>query len=285
MEAKFGKILENAVRLAGRDVALVGIPEDWKVLASMTVNEGLRRIAAEKFWNMTRVEVRRYRPTWESNQGWRKGMQAFYEGEYWELIEETSTDAPGKHPCWKKLDMSEIPAFIAFEQPWENTIIDRGGIDVNRFAYVQDPKLYPHATPLKAVGMNALGIELAAPAPKEVFCKFVAEMPRIEFTDWDSTQAYSFGEIVYLSSTKDVYQAKATIAAGETAPDKNANWTPIRIHDAFESYLTRLIAADLMTEDQGKYQTRAAADNELADLAERYHEGIGESAVRRGRFR
>lgn len=287
MDTKFGKILENAVRLAGRDVSLVSIPEDWKVLASMTVNEGIRRITADKFPFMTRVEVRRYRPEYESNQGWRKGMQCYYRGEYWELIEESSTDKPGAHPCWKQLDMKEVPAFIAFEQPWENTVIDRGGIDVNRFAYVQDPKLYPHATPIKTVGMNELGIELQAPAPKEVFAKFVPEFPRIEFIEWDGKEQYPIGSVVYLTATKDCYQATTDVEAGGSSPvsDKAGNWRVIRIRDEFESFLTRLVASDLMTEDQGKYQTRAAADSEFDALCERFHEGNGESRARRGRFR
>jgi hypothetical protein len=52
----------------------------------------------------------------------------------------------------------------------------------------------------------------------------------------------------------------------------------------FQTYLTRLVAADLMTEDQGKYQTRAAADRELDVLRERYHDGNGASRARVGSY-
>ena len=63
------------------------------------------------------------------------------------------------------------------------------------------------------------------------------------------------------------------------------DWRNQTIRSEFAAYLTRLVAADLMTEDQGKYQTRAAADAELERLIERYHEGNGETRVRTGRFR
>ena len=68
-----------------------------------------------------------------------------------------------------------------------------------------------------------------------------------------------------------------------TARSKSCR-APLRISDTFESFLTRLVAVDFLTEDQGKYQTRAAADKEFDDLCERYHEGNGECRVRTGRF-
>ena len=51
-----------------------------------------------------------------------------------------------------------------------------------------------------------------------------------------------------------------------------------------EEYLVQLVAAALMTEDQGKYQTQAAADRAFDELVERYGQGAGERKVRTGRF-
>lgn len=71
---KLGTILENAARLAGRQVSLMGVPDNWKALAALSLGEGFRRIAAEKFPMMQRVEYRRYRPEWLSNVGWTRGQ-------------------------------------------------------------------------------------------------------------------------------------------------------------------------------------------------------------------
>ena len=281
----FGVILENAARLAGRQVGLVGVPDNWKALAALAINDGIRRITAEKFPMMRRVEFRRYRPTWRSNTGWTIGQECWHDGHYYQLYSDSPAGAPdGLDSGWRKLNMSEVSAFIEFEQPWEPTAIDSGAVDTNRFAYVADPRQNPNATPVKVVGLGALGILLQAPAPEGVYIMFTPRLPNVSFMEWDDDCAYQAGAVVYLSATRDCYYAVADVAAGGGSPNSNDKWAPLRVPDVFEPYLTRLAAADLLTEDQGKYQTRAAADKEFDDLCERYHEGSGESRVRTGRF-
>lgn len=281
----FGTILENAARLAGRQVGLVGIPENWKALAALAVNDGLRRISAEKFPMMRRVEFRRYRPTWVTNAGWTPGQECWHNGAYWQLYGDSPTGAPDELDSgWRKLKMSEVSAFIEFEQPWEPTAIDSGSVDYTRFAFAVDPRQNPQAAPLATCGMSDLGVLLQSPAPEGVYVQFVPRMPNISFVEWSDELAYQAGDVVYQTGTKTCYQAVADVASAETAPSSNDKWIPLRVPDAFETYLTRLVAADLLTEDQGKYQTRAAADHEFEELCERYHEGAGDSRVRTGRF-
>ena len=290
-KVKLGTILENAARLAGRQVEMVGVPENWRALAALSMGDGLRRIAAEKFPMMQRVEYRRYRPTWTSDSGWTHGQECWYNDDYWRLEAEASSGAPHDGGAWRRLKMNEVCAFVSWEQPWEATIIDKAAVDVNRFAYDADPKQNPNATPLKIVGMNELGVTIQAPAPKGVYVKFVPKYPNPSFVEWLGTFAYEAGDVAYLTSTKECYQCFADIpapAAGATpnpSPvDDPEKWQPIRISDTFENFLTRLVAVDFLTEDQGKYQTRAAADKEFEDICERYHEGNGECRVRTGRF-
>ena len=118
--------------------------------------------------------------------------------------------------------------------------------------------------------------------------KFIPEYPRIDFAAWVSGTAYSAGDAVYREGTKDVYQAVSDIpdVSRTIAPedDEAGLWRPLRIRGEFAAYLTRLVAAEFLTEDQGKHQTRAAADREFDLLCERYHEGNGETRVRVGRF-
>lgn len=286
-QVKLGTILENAARLAGRQVGLMEIPENWKALAAMSIAEGFRKIASEKFPMMQRVEYRRYRPTWTSDEGWTRGQECWYGQDYWRLEAETSSGAPGESSGWKRLKMDEVCAFVAWEQPWEPTEIDKAAVDVNRFAYIADPKQNPNAAPVKIVGLNELGVTLQAPAPKGVYVKFVPKYPNPSFIEWSGKISYEAGDVAYLTSTKECYQCLSDIQApAEGAADNPSpaadyeHWTTIRISDTFENYLTRLIAVDFLTEDQGKFQTRAAADKEFEDLCERYHDGNGESRCR-----
>lgn len=286
-KAKLGEILENAVRLTGRDVTTSTIPEDWKVLAAMTINEGIRRIAAEKFPMMQRIESRRFRPDWTSAEAYGRGMQVFHNGEYWELEDPAHPGEPGFAEGWRLLGPADLPKFINWEQPWENTVIDRGGININCFAYAKNPHYYPNATPIKVVGLTSFGIELQTDL-KEVFVRFVPLYPRVRFDEWVSGTLYKAGDVVYRSASKQCYTAMRDVV-GESATivpgsDDDEIWQEFEISDIFEPYLTKLAAADLLTESQGKFQTQARADAEFEILCERYHEGNGESKIRRGRF-
>ena len=283
---KLGTILENAARLAGRQVSLMGVPENWMALAALAMGEGIRRIAAEKLPMMQRVEYRRYRPEWVSNIGWTRGQECWHGENYYRLESEHGAAEPNVDGSgWRLLKMDEVTAYVEWAQPWEPTVIDRGSVDVNRFAYSADPKQNPNATPLKVVGINELGVTLQAPAPKGVYVKFVPKYPNLSFVEWSASNAYEAGDVVYLTATKECYQAMEDVESGGTTPATDSeNWEPLRISDVFENFLTRLVAADFLSEDQGKYQTKAAADREFDELCARYHEGNGESRVRRGRF-
>ena len=283
---KFGNILENAARLAGRQVALLGVPENWAALAALAIDEGIRRLAAEKFPMTQRVEFRRYRPEWLTNAGWVKGQECWRIADYYRLEADSPTAEPEVEGSgWRVLKMEEVAAFVAFDQPWEAVEIDRASVDATRFAFLADPKLCPDAAPVKAVGVNELGVTLQSPAPKGVFVKFTPKFPNLSFVEWSSATAYEAGDVAYLTATKDVYQALANVAAGGKSPDADAdNWQPVRISDEFEGYLTRLAAVEMLTEDQGKHQTRAAADHAFEELCARHHEGMGETQAKVGRF-
>lgn len=286
-DTKLGEVLELAGRLAGRDVAAMGVPASWKAIAGFAITEGIRRLAAEKFPMMQRVEFRRYRPEYDYRQNYRKGQEVWYSGAYWRLDDATAAGTPGTADGWRKLRMEELNAFIAFRQPWELTAIDPGGIDLKRFAYAEDPRDKARPVPLKAVAMNALGVELEAPAPEEgVFCVFVPEYPTIAFTDWTQGETCDAGEVRYMAATKDVYQAlEDGVTVAPNTVEGREKWQTLRVDNIFALFLARLVASDLMTEDQGKYQTQALAEKEFENLQARYMENIGAGGERcRGRY-
>lgn len=287
---KLGQIFENACRLCGREPALLTPPVGWDVLAAMTLSAGIRTLAAEKFPMMQRIELRRYRPDWNEDQAYMAGQEVWYNGDYYRALHVVEGVAPtADTTVWRKLAMEEVWAFIHWDQPWENTVIDSAGVDATRFAYAADPKYHPNASPLKCTGVFEYGIEIAAPAPKEVFCRFVPVFPSVSFVPWVSGTMYKAGDVAYRAETKDLYRCVADVADGaaNVAPEAagEAVWSPVRVRDEFEPYLTRLVAADLMTDEQAKGMSRAAAERELELLCERYHEGNGETRVRLGRFR
>ena len=282
-ETRLGEILENAVRLTGRDVSVNPIPEDFKVLAAMSLNSAIRDLSSEHLPMMQRVEFRRYRPNFDKGMAWTKGQECWHNGRYWRLETEFSLHDPGDGVCWRPLGPCEVMSFIAWDQPWEIMTIDRAGLDANYFAFAEDPRYCPAATPVRIVGITDIGIELeAGKAPDGVYVKFVPEYPKVSFVAWDGEKSYEPGDVVYSPATKDVYECLSA-SSGED-PSSSDKWTPVRISDEFEMYLTRYVFGDIATEAQGKYQTKAEAATELEKIRSRYTTNIS-APVRRGSFR
>lgn len=279
MEIQMGNILEAACAMAGYELVTGTVPLRWRIMAGTAVNEGLRRIHAEKFPSLRRVEFRRYRPIEADREAaaerYATGQECWCDGKYWRR---TATG-------WEPLKMEQVSAFIAFDQPWEAVEIDPGGVVVEDFAFVADPKYHPEAAPVKGCGWFADGVLLPAPAPEGVYVRFTPKAPRVSFVEWSADRDWARGAGCYVSEDRDCYIAAADIESGEEAPSANAKWRRIRVRDEFETYLTELAAASLQSEDQGRYQTKAAAENEFAELQARFAEGTGDSRMRAGRFR
>ena len=279
MEIQMGNILEAACAMAGYDLAYQTAPLRWRVMAGTAVNEGLRRIHAEKFPVLRRVEFRRYRPTESDLEAaksrYSEGQECWSGSRYW------SREGEG----WHELKMEEVSAFVAFDQPWEPVEIDPAGVVLEDFAFEADPKYHPQAAAVPGCGWFADGVLLPSPAPAGVYVRFTPKAPRISFVEWASDRAYARGAGCYVSSDRECYVALADIAVGGQAPSANESWRRVRVRDEFENYLMELAAANLLTEDQGRYQTKAAAENEFAELQARFAEGTGDSRMRAGRFR
>ena len=283
-DVKLGVILDNACRLAGREPSANIVPDGWKVMAGMALEAGLHALAAEKFPQMQRIEFRRYRPEWTQGGGFRKGHEAWHGEFYWRLEDPSSNGEPGVADGWRPLQPEEVARFIAFDQPWEATVIQSFGVDVARFAYAADPRYSPDAAPLRGCNLCELGVILPDTAPDGVFVRFIPEFPRIDFAEWSSETEYSVGDTAYDPASKDVYSYAGGDEEQAERSFPSGAWRPVRVRSEFANYLTRLVACDFLTEDQGKFQTQAAAEREFNLLCERYHEGNGETRIRTGRF-
>ena len=288
MEIKLGNVLEGACAMAGYDLSLQTAPARWRQMAAMAVNEGLRRIHAEKFPALRRTEFRRYRPPWSAASLWRTDQECWCaeEGAYFRLESGAGTTSPAEQNSgWRRLKMCEVVPFVAFDQPWEATEIDPAGVVLEDFAFEVDPKYNPCAAAAKGCGWFADGVLLPAPAPPGVFVRFTPKAPRVSFVEWSDERAWSRGEGCYVSDDRECYVALADVEADDDPPDESDSWACVRVRDEFEAYLTELAAANLMSEDQGRFQAKSAAEREFEDLQARFAEGAGDSSMRPGRFR
>lgn len=284
---KAGTVLENAVRMAGFDPSLMAVPVNWRMLAAMAVNAGLARIVAERFPQMRRVEYRRYRPTWTTLAEWSERQECYWDGAYWRLesaVADAGREVPGEGSAWRRLKMEEVAAFIEWEQPWEATAIEPGGVDVKEFAYASDPKYSPDATPLKGCRATEMGVTIPAPAPVGVFVRFIPQPGEITFTEWSETEGYEAGDLAYMTSQKECYMATRTATVGVNPAADGAHWIQVRLSATCVKYFTLLAASEVQTAEQGRYQTQAAAESELQSLRERFIDFGGENETEMGGY-
>lgn len=284
---KAGELLENAVRMAGFDPSLMDVPVNWRMVAQMAVNDGLSRMAAEKFPQTRKIEFRRYRPAWRVGAEWRDGHECWHDGAYHRL--ESAAAGAGETPPgrdggpWRRLRMDEVAAFIEFNQPWEASEIEPGGIDVQEFAYAADPKYCPDATPIRGCRMTEFGVMLPSPAPEGVYVKFAARPKEVTYSEWRSGVMYVAGDLAYVTADKECYECVED--SGGKPPGEDAQrWRPVRIAAEWQKYLTLLAAAEIQTADQGRHQTAAAAEKEFERLSERYLIGCGENDTNMGGY-
>ena len=108
-QVNVGTMLDSACRLAGRNVELMGVPDSWRMTAAFAMNAGLRKIYAEKFQCMKRIEYRHYRPTWSAGAGWQVGQECFFVDAYYRLAEGNGTSSPDMEGNgWRRLGMEEV---------------------------------------------------------------------------------------------------------------------------------------------------------------------------------
>ena len=286
-DIKAGIALENAVRMAGFDPSLMAVPVNWRMLAAMAVNAGLAQIVAERFPQMRRVEYRRYRPTWTTAADWCEMQECYWDGAYWRLESAAAgagLEVPGAGSAWRRLKMEEVAAFIEWEQPWEETAIEPGGVDVQEFAYAADPKYCPDAAPLKGCRMSEMGVSIPAPAPVGVFVKFIPQPCEITFTEWDPESDYAAGDLVYVTAQKECYLATGVATRGVQPLADTEHWQPVRVASTWTKYLTLLAASEIQTAEQGRYQTQGAAESELQSLRERFLDFGGENDTEVGGY-
>ena len=285
---KAGTVLENAVRMAGFDPSLMEVPVNWRMLAAMAVNAGLAKIVAERFPQMRRVEYRRYRPTWSSQVQWSEMQECYWDGAYWrkeaEGVESAATPPGTEGSGWKRLKREEVAAFIEWDQPWEATGIEPGGVDVQEFAYASDPKYSPDATPIKGCRTTELGVTIPAPAPVGVFVRFIPQPSEITYTEWSAEDDYAAGDLVYVTAQKECWIATGAATRGVQPAADGAHWMPVRINTTWVKYFTLLAAAEIQTAEQGRYQTQAAAESEMQSLRERFIDFGGENDAEMGGY-
>ena len=249
---------------------------DYAQRVADCANDALRHVWTFAHWPMLRrTELRTYRPPFKRGLGFAKGQECWHRGAYWRA----ETDAPASEPSegnpeWRRLAPDEVVRFIALDQPWENTEIALGGVNLRGFAYARDPKAFPDQPPI--VGCSFAGdypgggttrINLPRDAPDRVWVAFVPDSPRVSLTAWSSGAAYGYGDDVRHNG--ESWTCVASESSGEE-PGVAASWRKSRIPEFLAPAAVAHFQSSMASEDQGRAHAAAVAQRLLEELHETY---------------
>lgn len=268
-----GQILDRVFAGRGLLYGDTTLDEKERELYGWHINQHLRVAWDVTRWpQLMKYEERTYRPPFSLATNYSAGLQVWDpETEmYWESLED---DNVGNQPPsdgeaddhWTPAE--EMKRYIQLDQPWESNEIDEDGVDLADFAFYDDPLGYPNQRAV--AGCQRIADCVMMPAnvevPNEVWIKFKPPAPRISLLEWSGATDYVAGDIRYHATSREAYIATRATTGEEpdTTVEGGNPWSPIGFPAMFEDYVVLAVLAELRSEEQGKYQTKAEAEAEL----------------------
>lgn len=251
------------------------------------LGDGLTR-AIERVWTaghwpmLRRLERRVFRMPYSVLVGtWEKGQECFYGGEYWRAQKRGQLGKPGEDEGWELLKREDVVKFVALDQAWENTAISVGGVELNAFAYAQDPKFFPEQAALEPCyfagdypGGGTTRVMLPKHAPNAVWCAFIPDAPRVDFGEvWAEGGVWNQGDVVFYG--QDCWLAVMDEASEEPHVGSYV-WEVQRVPEFMADAVLLFAKSGFLAEDAGRARSEAQAQERLDEMLESYFGGQAE---------
>jgi hypothetical protein len=282
-----GEVFAQIQALRGYDNISMGAAERTRCVG--LINQAGKTAWMLRMWpEFTAVERRTYRPSWSSTESYSTGNEVWRlsadgeTGHYYRALQ-TSLDVDPQdnaEPTYWEEDPSDMRLYIAFEQPWEATPI--GKVDITRFAtwddptFVMDPswvrglRLWQRCVVFPAPGTGldqgqASSTSVARGMPARPWVQFLPPWPEVSEVLWDAGEAVAAGTLRYRTQTGECYLAlrPSTGAVPEESAD---DWATRGVPEFFFRYICLSACAQRQSEEEGKYKTLQAANDELEAL-------------------
>lgn len=276
-----GKLLNAILRSRGFDPAHFTLVATEMEQYADIVNQALRAAWESEHWpQLFHVEQRRYRPPFNVETVYAVDHECWYDGAYWRsLVAGNVGHTPVEGTYWTDAFAAGMIAFLPFVQGWAadsgNYVeeIDPAGVDLKQCVYDYDPLLKPGTLPVQGCKFWQQTILVPeAVAPLEPYLRFRPPAPEMCYTVWSSGTAYASGELCYLVSTGETYQALRP-STNKNPASEVADWAPVGFPQMFFDFVRMMAKAELAADDEGKYKTFAQAQSELERLADRHIRG------------
>jgi hypothetical protein len=285
---KMGVVLDRVFRARGMDPDQVTMTTKERARYGEQITRWCRKAWEKANWpQLFKYEQRTYRPPWADGANYNEGYQVYdaVTDAYWTSLE--NNNIGNIPPATGAADTHWTPAvdmkrYIQLEQAWEVTGIDEDGVDVNAFAFYEDPLGNPSARVIQGCRRveDCVMFPNVPNVPNVVWIKFKPVAPRYALELWSGATAYGAGELVYLTATRECYIAtRPTTNENPTDTVEDGNpWAIVGFPDMFQDFVTLACKAENQSEDEGKYKTMVLAEDELDDLVHKKTAKAGEGS-------
>lgn len=229
---------------------------------------------------LMRIEKRRYRPDFDNTIQYNKNMEVWYKEQYYrKTTQEESNENPDVSKDWELIGGRSMSRFIQMDQPWEQHEIDQAGINLNRFAYTDDPRIDPEVRPIQGCKIWMQGVLLPVDAPNEIYIHYMPQADYLNGILHSPTHTYDYNDVIFHDG--ECWACNISHSTGDFSADF---WRKIRIPEMFAPYIVAKLSALNKTEEQGRYHALADANKILDELVMVYTTGQGSPTITMGRY-
>jgi hypothetical protein len=191
------------------------------------------------------------------------GDQVFYPTTnlYYQCIAASTGNLPTATAYWGPL--TPWVRRIDFDQSWESTEID--DLDLEFGAFETDPRMYGGAGRLTGLTLDETGVLFYDDdTPTRPWLQYRTRPPQFTRTDVVGGTSYAADAVVYYPTTGQCYVCIAA-TTGSTCPS-TTYWALQEVPEFLREFAVREAAAQLLSEDEGRYRAAALAEDELERL-------------------
>lgn len=286
-QKSLGDVFKQIQALRGYASIAMGAAERTRCIGA--VNQAGKTAWMLRMWpEFSAVERRTYRPPWSADEQylagsevWRLGADGLT-GHYYRALQTSTNVDPqdGAAPAYWVEDPTDMRLYIAFEQPWEATPI--GKVDITRFATWDDPTFVMNPAWVRGLGLKQRCVIFPAPGsgmdqgrssnastgrgmPARPWIQFLPPWPEVSEVLWSAGESVPAGALRYREATGECYVALRP-SEGATPEESGEDWATRGVPEFFFRYICLWATAQRQTEEEGKYKTQAAANEELESL-------------------
>ena len=268
-------VFRSIQRLRGYDPDTAGFTAAQKAVVAELVNETALKFWWMEWWpELMSVDRRQYRPTYDADENYAADDEVFFEDSngdenyYVSLKDGNTGQDPETETTWWEVVGDSFVRSISFTQDDETAV---GAVDVKNCIYDRNPQVYPDTAAYPNIYLYQSNIIVrTSTAPVRPWLRFRIVPREYSWTDWATGSYYAIGDLVYQdkSGTTTVGQTFKAIRAnnGQQPYTHTSDWEPIDFPAFMLRYVRHAVAAEQLSEDEGRDKSKGKAEDELENL-------------------